>query len=99
MVAAQTGGLYETTTQNGCSSQKNDIVHSVSSTGQQYWAYPCEDIQSLPNLLDAAGLSWRYYADVPIWDVPKMLKPLHGSPNDAHVSQFVTDVNAGHLAN
>jgi phospholipase C len=99
MVAAQTGGIYETTTQTGCDSQKNDIVHAESNSGQQYWTYPCENIQSLPNLLDNAGLSWRYYVDVPIWDTPRMLQPLHGSPNDVHVSQFITDVKSGNLAN
>jgi phospholipase C len=99
MVAAQTGGIYETTPQNGCNSQQNDIVHSVSNTGRQYWAYPCENIQSLPNLLEKARLSWRYYADVPIWDTPRMLKPLHGSPYDVPVSHFITDVKSGKLAN
>jgi phospholipase C len=99
MVAAQTGGIYETTPQKGCSSQQNDLVHAVSNSGQQYWTYPCENIQSLPNLLTNAGLTWRYYADVPIWDAPKMLKPLHGSPDDVPVSQFTKDVKASHLAN
>ncbi len=99
MVAAQTGGIYETTPQMGCDSPPNDIVHAISSTGQQYWTHPCANIQSLPNLLNNAGLSWRYYADVPIWDAPRMLKPLHGSPNNVHVSQFITDVKSGNLAN
>src|SRR5262249_25865784 len=104
MVAAQTGGIYETTSQTGCDSPQNDIVHAVSNSGsnsvQHYWTYPCEtNIQSLPTLLDKAGLSWSYYADVPIWDVPRMLQPLHGSPNDKHVSQFITDVKSGKLAN
>ena len=99
MVAAQTGGIYETTPQTGCDSPQNDIVHAISSTGQQYWTYPCANIVSLPNLLNNAGLCWRYYADVPIWDAPRMLKPLHGSPNDDHVRQFITDVKSGNLAN
>ena len=99
MVAAQTGGIYETTPQTGCDSPQNDIVHAISSAGRQYWTYPCANIQSLPNLLNNAGLSWRYYVDVPIWDAPRMLKPLHGSPNEAHVRQFITDVKTGNLAN
>ena len=99
MVAAQTGGIYETTPQTGCSSPQNDIVHAVSNSGQHYWTYPCENIQSLPNLLSNVGLSWRFYADVPIWNVPKMLKPLNGSPNDVPVNKFITDVKSGNLAN
>jgi len=99
MVAAQAGGIYETTTQTGCDSPQNDIVHAVSNTGKQYWTYPCENIQSLPNLLANAGLSWRFYADVPIWDAPRMLQPLHGSSNNVHVSQFINDVKSGNLAN
>lgn len=99
MVAAQTGGIYETTPQTGCSSPQNDIVHAVSNSGQHYWTYPCENIQSLPTVLSNAGLSWHYYADVPLWDAPKMLQPLHGSPDDVPVSQFTTDVKSGKLAN
>lgn len=98
MVAAQTGGIYETTPQTGCDSPQNDVVHAVSNSGRQYWTYPCENIQSLPTLLNNAGLSWSYYADVPIWDAPRMLQPLHGSPNDKHVTQFITDVKSGNLA-
>src|SRR6266704_748329 len=99
MVAAQAGGIYETTPQTGCDSPQNDIVHAVSPTGLDYWTYPCKNIRSLPTLLTNAGLTWRYYADVPIWDAPRMLQPLHGSPNDVHVSQFVKDVKSGNLAN
>lgn len=99
MVAAQTGGIYETTPQTGCTSPQNDIVHAVNNAGQSYWTYPCENIQSLPNLLVKAGLTWRFYADVPIWNTPKMLIPIKGSANDVPVSKFITDVKSGNLAN
>ncbi len=64
------------------------------------WSYPCYNIQTLPDLLTPAGLTWRYYSSVPIWDDPTLIKSLAGSPDDVHNSnQFVKDVQAGKMAN
>lgn len=100
MVAAQNGGIYESLRENGCNSAKNDMVFSDSmSTGTQSWSYPCYNITSLPTLLNAAGISWRYYTQTPIWDAPQMIKPLANTPNDIHdPTQFVRDVQSNNMA-
>jgi phospholipase C len=94
MFAAQTGGIFETTTQNGCASQANDIVHSVSITNASfhYWAAPCVNIPTLAPTLATAGLSWKYYCDVPIWCAPKMIQSVDTAPNNVHVGTFATDI-------
>lgn len=101
MIAAQTGGVFETiNTAKGCASPANTIIHSRGTNGSDYWSYPCYNIPNLPQSLQQAGLSWRYYNNVPIWDGPSMIKSLYGSPNDVHnVGQFTNDVQTGNLAN
>lgn len=100
MVAAQTGGIYETVNQNGCHSVRNNIIVSRNSTtGNEYWSYPCYNITSLPNLLTSANISWRYYSGAPIWDAPLMLQSLAGTKNDVNnPNQFVKDVAANKMA-
>src|SRR5207248_263315 len=58
------------------------------------------NIPNLPQSLQQAGLSWRYYNTVPIWDGPSMIKSLYGSSSDVHnVNQFTNDIQTGNLAN
>jgi phospholipase C len=101
MVAAQSAGMFETPVQKGCTSLQNQLMHSRnSSTGNDYWAYPCYNIKSLPDLLSSAGLTWHYYSEVPIWDPTLNIQGLNGSANDVHsVNQFANDIKAGKLAN
>jgi phospholipase C len=100
MIAAQNGVLYETYNQHGCFSAQNNLIYSKLNTGNPFWSYPCHSITSLPTILDANGLSWRYYSTTGIWDAPQMIQPLAGSPNDVHSqTQFIKDVQSGHMAN
>ena len=98
MVAAANGGIYETSDNKGCTSQPNNVVYSRSLVDDNYWSYPCYNINSLPQSLTAAGLSWRFYSTIPVWDSPIMIQSLSGSSSDIHsVNQFATDVNAGKM--
>lgn len=108
MIAAQTGGLYATVSQNystfgvgGCIAAQNTLANSKSAaTGDQYWSHPCYSINSMPQLLDTAGISWRYYCSTPYWNSPLFIQSIHNSPNDIHdPAQFVKDVQAGNMAN
>jgi len=100
MFAAQNGGLFETVNQNGCKSAPDVVIHSRSVQGSDYWSYPCYNIKALPDLLKPAGLTWNYYADVPIWNAPAMIQSYSGSPNDVNsITQFTKDVQKGKLAN
>jgi len=100
MFAAQNGGLMETVNQNGCNSAPNIVIHSSTTSGRNYWSYPCYNIPALPDLLTPAGLTWNYYVNVPIWDAPSMIKSYTGSVHDVrNINRFVQDVQTGKLAN
>jgi phospholipase C len=98
MFAGQTGGI-DSVPDAGCTAPPNSINHNRSSTGQEYWAYPCYDISSLPTLMDAASVSWKYYSSIGIWDAPLYLHSYFNSPNNIKNSaQFLSDVHSGNLA-
>lgn len=101
MFASQSGNIFDSQNQNGCNSKQNQLVLSKNvTTGNEYYAYPCLNIKSMPDLLSNAGLTWRYYTNVSIWDDPAMIQSTSGSPNDVHdPTQFVKDVKNGNLAN
>ncbi len=100
MVAAENGGIYETSDNKGCTSQPNNVVYSRIPADDNYWSYPCYNINSLPQSLTAAGLSWRFYSTIPVWDSPTLIQSLSGSSSDVHsVNQFTTDVKTGNMAN
>jgi phospholipase C len=99
MIAAQTGGIDDTTNEQGCNSKVNTEVYSRSQTGANYWSYPCYAIPSLPQTLDANSVSWKYYGPVAIWDAPLNIQGESSSPNNIRSSsQFVKDVQTGHMA-
>jgi len=99
MVAGQTGGVDVTIGTPGCQSISTSILHSKNEAGNEYWGYPCYNINSLPHLLDINGLSWKYYAVTTSWDPPLLIKNISQSPNNIHSeTQFIRDVKAGHLA-
>ena len=99
MVAAQTGGVFETDATNGCGSAANNLIYSKHPAGDGYWSYPCYNINSLPPILDANGISWRYYNTTAIWDAPRVIQNLYNSTGDVHVAgQFIKDVQNGNLA-
>jgi phospholipase C len=99
--AAQSGGIFETLSPTGCGTAPNNLVHSRDvSTANDYWSYPCYNIRSVPDLLTSANLTWRYYNNVSIWNAPGMIQSVSNSPNViGNISQFITDVNGGNLAN
>lgn len=100
MVAAQTGGIFSTPNNNGCASSANNLAFSKLDTNNAYWSYPCYNINSLPQLLTNAGVSWRYYSETPIWNAPAMIQSTANSPNIIRSSpQFIQDVQAGKMAN
>ncbi len=100
MIAAQTGGV-DGTQGNGCNSPKNTILYSMHAGGIPYWSYPCYSINSLPQKLDSAGISWRYYSSVPIWNAPSTIQYLNTNDTQNIVkdsTQFLKDVKARNIA-
>ncbi len=99
MIAGQTGGVDETTPNTGCTSPPNTLAQSRSKAGKEYWSYPCYPISSLPTILDAHGISWKYYSQYDIWDAPLYLQSYYKSPNNIRDSgQFIHDVKASKLS-
>ncbi len=99
MVAAQSGGIFESVNEQGCKSRQNDITYSKKDATNQYWSYPCYNINSIPQELTNAGISWRYYSGTSIWDAPSLIRGIAGSSNDIkNPNQFVQDVQSGNMA-
>ncbi|HET9918660.1 MAG TPA: alkaline phosphatase family protein, partial [Ktedonobacteraceae bacterium] len=100
MVAAQTGGLYDTLSQD-CVFPANSQTYSENAQGapSPYWSFPCYNINSIPQELSQAGISWKYYGGAPIWDAPQFIKPIVNSKNNIiNPNQFVKDVQANKMA-
>lgn len=99
MIAAQSGGLDSTGSEKGCNSPANYISYSRSTAGSNYWAYPCYSMQNLPQLLDANGLTWKYYSSAAIFDGALNVRSLVNSPDIiTNSNQFVKDVQSGNMA-
>jgi phospholipase C len=99
MIAAQCGGINDTNPSDGlCGSSANHLILSMSPKGIQYLQYPCVDINSVPQELSNAGVSWRYYNEDPVWNAPNFISGLAGSPNVIYnANQIVTDITSGDL--
>lgn len=100
MIAAQSGGV-DGTLGNGCKSPQNMVLNSLTTGGNGYWSYTCYNIPNIPQKLDSAGISWRYYSSTPIWNAPYFIKPLYTTDAQNIIpdsSQFVKDVKAGKIA-
>lgn len=76
------------------------------STKKRYLTPPCVEMQVMPDLLDAAGISWAFYAPTKNNITPLIWNPLNAvqhvvtGAQYGHVhpsSQFVTDAAAGNL--
>jgi phospholipase C len=109
-VAAEDGGALDNPHPNrydwGCDSDENQTVPVAKSDGSVKVEPPCFDFQTLADLLEAAHISWKYYAP------PKGQYGYQWSALDAihHIretklwnervvndNQFVADAKAGNL--
>ncbi len=105
-VAAQSGGAFNNpdSLRWGCDSEERTRVDVLSSTGAVTREYPCFDLRTIADNLEAAGVSWRYYAPVQgehgyVWSALDAIShirngPLWQSRVRPH-GQFVTDVASG----
>ena len=70
----------------GCAAPANATVAEIDPSGSEnHTTYPCFEHPVLMDLLDAKGLSWRYYSTgkVGIWDAPLAIAHLHAGPDAA----------------
>ena len=91
----------------GCDAGQFTKVDAVDpQTGSHYFTRPCFDAGTLPDALQKAGISWKYYAPGQyqsgyIWSALNSIKHIRYSPlwttNVPDTSQFIKDVQAGAL--
>ncbi|HEY8686359.1 MAG TPA: alkaline phosphatase family protein [Chloroflexota bacterium] len=91
----------------GCDAGPYTKVDAVNpQTGQHYYMKPCFDINTLPDELQKAGISWKYYAPGQfqsgyIWSALNSIKHIRDSSlwqtNVPDTSQFLKDVKDGTL--
>ncbi len=92
----------------GCDSAAGTVVLRIDpKTKVQSNVYPCTDITTLSDIMDTAGVTWRYYAapnddNGYKYSAMNAIKHIRNGPewstNVLPVTQFITDVKAGKLA-
>jgi phospholipase C len=91
LTSAQTDRIYDL--------EDQARVDDIRSTWIQRW--PCDDIRTLPDLLEREEISWRYYTtNSPYYQALKTIPHIRYGPMWRHVvdeSRFIPDVAAGRL--
>jgi phospholipase C len=89
----------------GCDSPANSRTMLLNPDGTRTPVFPCFDFPTLADSLDAAGISWRYYAPNPgqsgyIWSAYNAINHIRYGDDWANVvppTQFVDDAMSGNL--
>ena len=108
-VAAQSGGVISNPSDYGagCDAVSTSTVTVMDPQGNTTQQYPCFDFQTLPDRLQAVGLSWKYYA--PVSGEPGYMESVLDAIRHIRLTslwqqhvvtnqQFLTDVTSGNLA-
>ncbi|HLJ68303.1 MAG TPA: alkaline phosphatase family protein [Chloroflexota bacterium] len=110
-VAATSGGVNDNPHGQlvhawGCDGGPQSTVSGITPDGIRFVTHPCFNFKTLPDELQAAGISWKYYAPPQfapgyVWSALDAIRHLRYSslwktnvPNDR---TFVSDVQNGHL--
>jgi phospholipase C len=107
-VAAQSAGVINNPDSLiwGCDAHPNTRVDVLNANGTFTREYPCFDIPTLTDSLDAANVSWKYYAPTKeqhgyIWSVLDAIRHVRFGPewttNVVPFSGFARDAAAGTL--
>ena len=86
---------------SGCNAPPDAWVATIDPNGSSGKTYPCFARSSLIDLLEAHGLSWRYYASggQVQWVAPAALQSHYTSPNVVLPQQVLSDISACKLTN
>ena len=90
----------------GCADPPDVYVQMIDALGRQNLIrYPCFEHATMPDLLDNAGISWRYYAEAAagLWNGPNSIYHIRMGPDwDKDVvidpEQVLSDIAKGKLA-
>ncbi|MBI3660446.1 alkaline phosphatase family protein [Candidatus Acetothermia bacterium] len=108
-VGAQSGGAINNPNSRGvwgCDADDNSRVEVMDEQGNVTRQFPCFDFQTLADLLQAANISWEYYAPGKgqagyIWSALDAIKHIRQTSlwieHVVPTSQFVEDAKAGKL--
>ncbi|MFZ0143357.1 MAG: alkaline phosphatase family protein [Candidatus Sulfotelmatobacter sp.] len=80
--AENPAGVKNANNKTGCTAPAAEYVEQIDPAGVESPIYPCFEHQTLTDLLNAANISWRYYAPSPgsIWTAPNAIQHMCG-PN------------------
>jgi phospholipase C len=100
-------GVPNVNANTGCTAPSSEFVKLIDPGGSETQTmYPCFEHQTLVDLLDNAGVSWRYYTPSAgsLWTGPNAIQHLRFGPDwDNNVvlnsKQVLTDIADGQLAN
>jgi phospholipase C len=100
-------GVPNANNNTGCAAPTGETVKMIDPSGSESMKmYPCFEHQTLADLLDDAGVSWRYYTPSAgsLWTGPNAIQHLRFGPdwgNDVvlNSAQVLTDIADGQLAN
>lgn len=87
---------------SSCMANMDASVPTIAPNGELGTVFPCFQRSSLLDLLDASGLTWRYYATPgdATWDAPQALENYYKSQNIIlNPPQVLTDIANHALAN
>jgi phospholipase C len=85
----------------GCNAIPGSWVWAIDDQNKVSQVYPCFNRSSILNLLDASGVTWRYYAATAgvIWTAPLALLEYYKSPNiNFNPANFIKDASNCNLA-
>ncbi len=98
------GGIKNPGLNTGCTAPKGEFVALIDPSGHEgKKLYPCYEHGALSDLLDNAGLSWRYYTPSPnfLWTGPNSIRHIRFGKDWKSViigqSKVLTDIKEGKL--
>ena len=102
--AGEPAGIKNAFLNTGCTAPKQEYVLLIDPNGDEnQQMYPCFDHPTMPDLLDNAKVSWRYYTPSAtfLWTAPNAISHLRFGPDWKNVilqpKQIFTDIAKGQL--
>ena len=94
MVTAQTAGEDETVSGvKGCASPLNNVVLQRDTLGNESFGQPCYSVPTVAGELTQAGLSYKFYGNLPAWDASQWIPSLDNVPTVPATSIITDTVN------